>query len=79
MWLWRVSSIACTVLPLLVLAVNFDKSGTFEEWKVFWGVLVGLYSLFRLYMFIEMFAALRAMPADAYKSPQWSQYFPGFG
>jgi hypothetical protein len=42
-------------------------------------LFVGLYFLFRVYMFVEMFAALRDVPVDVYKTVQWSQYFPALG
>jgi hypothetical protein len=37
------------------------------------------YILFRVYMFVEMFVALRDVPVDVYKTVQWSQYFPSLG
>jgi hypothetical protein len=40
---------------------------------------LGLYCLFRTYMFVEMFVALRDVPVDVYKTVQWSQYFPSLG
>jgi hypothetical protein len=41
--------------------------------------LIGLYGLFRIYMLVEMFMALRNVPVNVYKTVQWSQYFPSLG
>ena len=78
-WLWRASSIACVVIPLAALAGFFWElwDSKYGEGIVF--AIGGLYVLCRLYMLVEMFVSLRAVPADVYKTPQWSQYFPSFG
>jgi hypothetical protein len=39
----------------------------------------GLYALFRLYIFIEMFVGLRDVPVGVYKTVQWTLYLPFFG
>ena len=74
--LWRVSSVVSTAVPILsvfpVAAKNSDL-----DW--IWALLSILYFLCRLYMFVEMFASLRTVPASVYQTPQWSQYFPSFG
>jgi hypothetical protein len=41
--------------------------------------LIGLYGLFRIYMLVEMFMALRNVPVDVYKTVQWPQYFSSLG
>lgn len=81
-WMWRAASIGCVVLPLLVLAdaVFLDDRHDDDVWyicSIF--AVFGLYIICRLYMMVEMFASLRAVPADVYKTPQWSQYIPSFG
>jgi hypothetical protein len=78
--LWRISSIACVVLPFtFYLATIFDESlGEITERTVSYGI-ISLYFLSRVYMFVEMFVSLRAAPASVYQTPQWSQYFPSFG
>ncbi|KAH7089946.1 hypothetical protein FB567DRAFT_315259 [Paraphoma chrysanthemicola] len=76
--LWRISSVACAVLPLLYFTLCLMRSlSTFEE-KVAKKVFLSLYTLFRIYMFVEMFVSLRAAPTSVYQTPQWSQYFPSF-
>jgi hypothetical protein len=47
--------------------------------KFIFNLSMFLYSLFRFYMFVEMFVALRDVPVDVYKTVQWSQYFPSLG
>jgi hypothetical protein len=76
--LWKVSSIGCTVLVLLLLASGTQRIPKLLEPTVFFTGLM-LYTLFRVYMFVEMFASLRAVPASVYQTPQWSQYFPALG
>jgi hypothetical protein len=88
--LWRISSIACIVLPFLFAFVSVlvdyscdsleisDNSMKTSDLIILL-VVAFLYFLFRLYMFVEMFVALRAAPASVYQTPQWSQYFPSFG
>jgi hypothetical protein len=75
-WMWRISSILSTICPvIMVLGVYYlDK-----EWSALTIVLAILYTTVRLYMFVEMFVSLRAVPASAYRTPEWSQYFPTFG
>jgi hypothetical protein len=75
--LWRISSVACVSLPSTILLIIFYHSRIIED-KILFGCLF-LYALFRIYMFIEMFISLRAVPASVYQTPQWSQYFPSFG
>ncbi|KAJ8118281.1 hypothetical protein OPT61_g725 [Boeremia exigua] len=77
-WLWRASSIACVILPLLVLVVirrGFYENGCGN--LITWAIVV-MYALCRVYMMVEMFVGLRAVPVDVYRTPQWSQYFPSF-
>jgi hypothetical protein len=78
-WFWRASCIACVVLPLAVVFVSvWDiEDGWNENWLT--GFFVILYTLCRVYMMVEMFISLRAVPADVYETPQWSQYFPSLG
>jgi hypothetical protein len=67
--LWRICSIGITVLPLLITVVfassdTLHISDALESWIV--DGLNSVYMLFRLYMFVEMFASLRAVPASVY-------------
>jgi hypothetical protein len=76
--LWKVSSIGCTASALLFLLVTKSTIPERFERTVVRTVIM-LYTLFRVYQFVEMFASLRAVPASVYQTPQWSQYFPALG
>jgi hypothetical protein len=80
--LWRISSVACVSLPLTILSIAFYGAYGGHLPEIIQRInLFGcgpLYVLFRIYMFIEMFITLRAVPASVYQTPQWSQYFPSF-
>jgi len=83
MWFWRVASIVCTVTPLLLSALFLwrglgTSEGELDLENLCSIMLAALYVIGRLYMFVEMFISLRAVPASVYETPQWSQYFPSF-
>lgn len=74
-WFWRASSIVCIALPLLMVVLSqYTLKWARHDWP-FW-ICAALYVLCRTYMVVEMFLSLRAVPADVYRTPQWSQYFP---
>ncbi|KAH4119838.1 hypothetical protein HBH64_141750 [Parastagonospora nodorum] len=82
--LWRISSIGVTTVPVLIVLMLMEED-IYKRilrrtlWDaLFWPFAIS-YTLFRLYMFIEMFISLRASPSSVYQTPQWSQYFPSFG
>lgn len=80
LWLWRASSLGCAAIPitLMALATIMLRAKKSKLLVVIAGPLCTLYALC-MYMFVEMFAGLRAAPADVYRTPQWSQYLPSFG
>jgi hypothetical protein len=81
--IWRITSVSCTVIPVLLLLASFHldrldrKSPLLIKRPAYGGA--GFYTVCRVYMFVEMFVSLRAVPASVYQTPQWSQYFPSFG
>jgi hypothetical protein len=82
LWLWRASCILCAGAPLLfTLLAWWTKVRNIGDLSFFslTVILGALYTLGRLYMFVEMLISLRAVPASVYQSPQWSQYLPAFG
>jgi hypothetical protein len=87
--LWRLSSVGCTVVPMVSVALarlansrawRRSKYGESRALMVGSGALISfVYMPFRLYMFTEMFVSLRDAPVGVYETPEWSQYFPSFG
>jgi hypothetical protein len=81
--LWRISSIGVTIMSAIIPLYHFFSDfldATKNNVSVLClGLCFGLYGLFRLYMFVEMFVALRDVPVDVYKTVQWSQYFLALG
>lgn len=81
-WLWRVSSLCCMTFPALITltaALEDAECVVFPSSSFFSLALPALYFIFRVYMFVDMFASLRDAPASVYQTPEWSQYFPAFG
>jgi hypothetical protein len=79
--LWRISSTGCLIVMVYIsfLFIPFGEPISYAAYRAPFKVVLGTYILFRLYMFVEMFTSLRAVPASVYQTPQWSQYFPSFG
>lgn len=78
--LWRVSCIACCILPLTIsilladqIPERFIRSSAFMVISV-----MVLYAVARLYLLVEAFAMLRAVPPEVYTAVPWSQYIPHF-
>ncbi|KAI8940842.1 hypothetical protein NX059_002103 [Plenodomus lindquistii] len=82
LWLWRASSIICTLMPF---AVMMSMEWLFPEekypivWKIMLSTWAALYLMARLYMLVEMFVGLRSVPKDVYQTVEWTQYFPALG
>lgn len=83
--LWRVASICCGAVPALCVPFlkfffRFEDRKWFETAFFYVSLLIYIvYSVLRLYLFIEMFIGLRVAPPGIYQMVQWSQYFPSFG
>ncbi|KAL6820589.1 hypothetical protein V8C40DRAFT_276169 [Trichoderma camerunense] len=84
--LWRVCSVAATVLPLPYLATHYSfmKHGTdigktrIRQIRTIQGVLALFYVLARLFLIIESLRSLYYLPSDAFEST-WSVNFPHWG
>jgi hypothetical protein len=83
--LWRVFSISCVVIPLLLiflllmgwLDVDPDSPECSVGYLSF-ASLVSLYVLARVYLLVAIFISLRSVPAGIYQTVNWSLYFPHF-
>jgi hypothetical protein len=77
LWLWRICSICCLVLPLTLAC---SMLATESSWSLVFVLLCGCsYILVRLALFVEIFVGLRSVPAGVYQTPKWSNYIPSFG
>jgi hypothetical protein len=43
------------------------------------GISIFVYAFARLYLIVEVFMGLRAVPAAVYKTPEWSDFLPHVG
>ena len=81
LWMWRGSSLFCVIYANLfafvfVRGVN-QRSGALDavlENLTIYGSFV--YIIVRIYMIVEVFISLRALPASAFQSVQWSSFVP---
>ena len=82
LWMWRGSSIYCLIsgLPFAMLLL-FVPSGKLPSWitsflLLNYVLLPVLYIIVRIYMIVELFLSLRALPPSAFESVQWSSFIP---
>ena len=81
LWMWRGSSLFCvTYTGLLAIwtlqlgVYNFAALNDVLESLTVYGLF--LYIIIRIYMIVEVFISLRALPASAFQSVQWSSFIP---
>jgi hypothetical protein len=83
--LWRVATIICTILPLVVVFILSPpirgRLGQLGKRVALFMVLTcfAMYVLLRLYLLMESLISIRSMPAGVYRVVQWSTVFPGLG
>ena len=80
LWMWRGSSLFCVIYTgLLAFRRGVDLSafgaiGDGLDYLTTYGVFV--YIIIRIYMIVEVFISLRALPASAFQTVQWSSFLP---
>ena len=81
LWMWRGSSIYCVIYTGLLAFwlgwVDLLGPGTLDDVLdnlTKYGVFV--YVIARIYMIVEVFISLRALPASAFQTVQWSSFIP---
>ena len=81
LWMWRVSSIYCLAVGIAVtmmtpLVADDLKSWVEQALSYLLSVLLAVYVIVRIYMIVEVFLSLRALPRSAFESVQWSSLLP---
>ena len=81
LWMWRASSIYCViagvvgaVIILLFLEENEESFDDLYGWAT--NFVLAIYVIIRVYMIVEVFLSLRALPPSAFESVQWSSFVP---
>ena len=84
-WLWRASVVYCCTSGMLAYVIlvfsNFCHAlGWIRNrelsWRVIRVIIACFYIFFRLYMIVEVFVSLRALPRSAYKPVRWTSFLP---
>ena len=79
LWMWRASSIYCLIAGVMVFVtvLVFDISSLIDDLLILIIFFtLALYPLVRIYMIVEVFLSLRALPRSAFESVQWSSFIP---
>jgi hypothetical protein len=91
-WVWRISAILVSSLPILFLLVTLILGGLNAEnnmtWKkilmclmgssalLVWAAIIPLYLIARIALLVLPFIALRALPPGAYVQLDWLSFLP---
>ncbi|KAF2267305.1 hypothetical protein CC78DRAFT_457383 [Lojkania enalia] len=86
--LWRVAAVMSTValpiaLPMFIFSIvrffscdGFRDSSKSMICQVMFHIVTLFYLLARVYLIVEVFISLRALPSDVYKSVEWVNFLP---
>ncbi len=74
LWMWRASSIYCLIAGVIAV-ISVETVDTFVFGFVFF-VFPPVYIIVRIFMIVEVFTSLRALPPSALESVQWSSFIP---
>ena len=78
LWMWRASSIYCSIAGVITSMIGLYADEYIDIYVCLFleGVLVIIYVILRVYMIVEVFLSLRALPRSAFESVQWSSFLP---
>ena len=83
LWMWRGSSLCCliggtawAVFKLLLMTHDKLRSWPNGTLRILLLFVCPLYTIVRVYMIVEVFLSLRALPPSALQSVQWSSLIP---
>ena len=79
LWLWRASIVSCLVIPILLTLgfyIGYVASKKSFLWRVCMHILILAYILCRIYMLVENFLSLRALPSSAFDTVPWLSFVP---
>ena len=79
LWLWRASIVSCLVIPILLTPgfyIGYSASKKSFLWGACMHILILAYIPCRIYMLVENFLSLRALPSSAFDTVQWSSFVP---
>ena len=79
LWLWRVSTVACLVIPILFAFVVYLQDIVILNHRLSVAcmhILLLAYLLVRKYMLVDDFLSLRALPSSVFDTVKWSSFIP---
>ena len=82
LWIWRASSIYCLTVGVIVVVMMLLYLGDILAFWFYKPLELSIYFLcivyiiVRIFMIVEVFLSLRALPHSAYESVQWSSFVP---
>ena len=81
LWMWRGSSLYCVSYAGLFASMTLrdhsdEMSASYNAFDTITFCGLPVYVIIRIYMIVEVFISLRALPASAFQSVQWSSFLP---